>query len=249
MPLTAAMRPRVDGGLRLHTQLEWGDTARIFMLDGRQYRSPQACPDPSKGGGGRTVERRDCAGIDDPRASYLGAAQERWLYDGLAGSRSRWNILAQQTLISARDDDEGDARRIRTDGWDGYAAARERLYAALSRGAVSNPMIVGGDIHASVLADLKRDPWSSASPVLASEICTTSITSQGAPQANFDRALANNPQFRFARSDRRGYCLLTIERDTRIEVRALDTVQASDSQVETLARFALESGRGGLQTA
>jgi alkaline phosphatase D len=248
MPLPATMRPRVDGRMRLHTAVDWGDTARIFMLDGRQYRTPQACPDPLKGGGGRRIEIAECASIDDPNASFLGMDQERWLYDGLGTSRSRWNVMAQQTLMSARDDEPGTAREIRTDGWDGYPAARGRLYDAIEKRRVSNPVVVGGDIHATVLADLKRDPWSPRSPTIASEVCGTSITSQGAAQADFDRALANNPQFRFARSDRRGYCLLTLGSDAQVEVRALDTVKQRDSRVETLARFAIEDGRPGLQS-
>lgn len=247
MPLPATMRPRVDGRMRLHTAVDWGDTARIFMLDGRQYRTPQACPDPLKGGGGRTVDIAECAGIDDASASFLGMEQERWLYDGLGASRSRWNVMAQQTLLSARDDDPGTARPIRTDGWDGYAHARGRLYDAIEKRRVSNPLVVGGDIHATVLADLKRDPWNPRSPTIASEVCGTSITSQGAAQADFDRALANNPHFRFARSDRRGYCLITLSRDAQVEVRALDTVKQREARIDTLARFAIEDGRPGLQ--
>jgi alkaline phosphatase D len=249
MPLPATMRPRIDGGLRLHTDIAWGDTARIFMLDGRQYRTAQACPDPLKGGGGRTVEIAECPGLDAPDRTFLGSKQHRWLAQGLAGSRSRWNILAQQTLMSARDDDAGPARRIRTDGWDGYPQSREAVFDAIERHRPSNPLVVGGDIHATVLADLKRAPWNPRAPILASEICGTSISSQGAAQADFDAALANNPQFRFARSDRRGYCLLTLERDALVEVRALASVKRRDSGIETLARFAIENGRPGLQQA
>lgn len=110
MPLPASMRPHTDGSLRLHTEVMWGDTARFFMLDARQYRTAQACPDPLKGGGGRTVEIATCTGLDAPDRTLLGSDQERWLQRGLAASRSRWNILAQQTLMSARDDDAGPAR-------------------------------------------------------------------------------------------------------------------------------------------
>ena len=31
-------------------ELEWGGLARFLMLDDRQYRSPQACPRPGRGG-------------------------------------------------------------------------------------------------------------------------------------------------------------------------------------------------------
>jgi alkaline phosphatase D len=249
MPLPATMRPQPDGRLRLHSDIGWGALARIVMLDGRQYRDLQACPDPFKGGGGRTIERRDCAGIDDPQRSLLGAAQERWLDGALRTGGRRWNVLAQQTLMSARDDEPGPGRPIRTDGWDGYPRTREAVFDMFERHRVANPLVVGGDIHATVLADLKRDPWNPRSAILANEVCGTSIASQGAAQADFDRALANNPQFHVARSDRRDYCLLTLSRDTDVQVRALETVKRRNSGIETLARYAIEGGKPGLQRA
>lgn len=249
MPLPAAMRPQPDGSLRLHAELRWGAHARILMLDGRQYRSPQACPDPLKGGGGRRVDRDACPDIDAPGRSLLGDPQERWLDQALARRGARWNILAQQTLMSALDEMPGPGRIVRTDRWDGYPRSRDAVLSMLQRHRVANPLVVGGDIHATVLADLKRDPWDARAPIVASEVCGTSIASQGATQAEADRIAAENPQVRYARSDRRGYCLLTLERDALIEVRALDSEKRRDSGIDTLARFAVADGRPGIQSA
>ncbi len=249
MPLPGAMRPRPDGGLRLHTEVRWGAHARILMLDGRQYRSPQACPDALKGGGGRTIEHGDCADLDATGRSLLGPAQERWLDDALARRGWRWNILAQTTLMSAHDEMPGPEHSIRTDRWDGYPRTRDAVLSMLERHRVANPLVVGGDIHATVLADLKRDPFDPRAPILASEVCGTSISSQGAKQEEFARSAALNPHFRFARSDRRGYCLLTLERDARIDVRALEDVKRRDSGIETLGRFAIANGTPGIQQA
>ncbi len=249
MPLPARMRPRTDGSMQIYTDVAYGDLARFFVLDNRQYRTLQPCPDPFKGGGSTTVDIAMCPELDDPSATILGVEQERWLLDGLANSDARWNVLAQQTLLSAKDDDPGPGRQVWTDGWDGYPRSRANIYDAIEQHKVSNPLVVGGDIHANVLADLKRDPWDPASPVLASEVCGTSITSQGQPQASYDARLVNNPQLRYARSDRRGYCLLTLGRSAQVDLRAIESVKSRDAGVETLARFAVEGGRPGFRRA
>ena len=36
----------------------------------------------------------------DQKAAMLGKAQEKWLYDGLRSSSSRWNTLAQQVIVA-----------------------------------------------------------------------------------------------------------------------------------------------------
>src|SRR5262245_16499052 len=50
MPLPAASRPAGDA-MRIHHAMDWGDLLRIHVLDGRQYRSAEACYGPGKGGG------------------------------------------------------------------------------------------------------------------------------------------------------------------------------------------------------
>ena len=63
----------------------------------------------------------------------LGDEQERWLFDNLATARARWTLIGQQVFSFARDlagaAPEG---RYAMDKWDGYAAARSRLYARLT---------------------------------------------------------------------------------------------------------------------
>lgn len=247
MPLPATMRPRTDGGMRIHAAVAWGQQAQFFVLDGRQYRTPQPCPDPFKGGGSSTVDVTSCDALDDPRASLLGLEQERWLLEGLPDSRARWNVIAQQTLMSAKDDAAGPERTVWTDGWDGYPRSRQAIYDAIGTHRVANPLVLGGDIHATVLADLKHDPWDPRSPVIASEVCGTSMTSQGSPQATWDARLANNPQLLHANSEQRGYCLLTLGDDAQVDLRAVDTVKRRDAGIQTAARFAIRNGAPGLR--
>ena len=54
MPLSATAL--LQGGLQLYRSVDWGQLARIHLLDDRQYRDPQACPKAGRGGS-NTVTR------------------------------------------------------------------------------------------------------------------------------------------------------------------------------------------------
>lgn len=248
MPLPRSMRPRVDGSLPLYTTVDYGQLARFFVLDLRQYRSPMACPDPFKGGGSTTLDPTTCPDLQAPDRSLLGADQERWLYAGLQGSKARWNVIAQQTQLSPKDELAGAGRHIWTDGWDGYPASQRALIEALGNPQLSNPLVIGGDIHANVVANVQADPWGEARTV-AAEVCGTSISSQGWPQERYDSVLSNNPHLLLGRSDRRGYALVEIGRNAEVALRSPQTVKTPTSTVETLARFVVEDGVRGIRRA
>ena len=65
-----------------------------------------------------------------PACTLLGAAQERWLDEGLAQSRARWNLIAQQTLFAP-------AGRIARPG----PRALDRRLGRLPRGARAAPRL------------------------------------------------------------------------------------------------------------
>ncbi len=246
MPLPRAMRPDVHGNLRLHTQVAYGDLARFYMLDCRQYRSPQPCPREFKGGGSTRIDPATCEALNAPGHSLLGAEQERWLEKGLRASRPRWNVIGQTTLLAHRDDQPGPGQLAWTDGWAGYPGSRKGLIETLRRHGGDNPLVVGGDIHANVVADVQDDPFARKPQTIASEVCGTSISSQGAPQAVYDSLRAESPHFHLARSDRRGYCLLELRRESRaLTLRTLDAVTRPDSRVEALASLQTSHSRPG----
>src|SRR5918999_1472869 len=177
MPLPPRMRP-AGPLMRIYTHLDWGALARFYVLDTRQYRSWHACPRQGRRGGSNTVDIDQCTRLTAPGRSMLGRAQERWFEHALGGSRVPWNIIAQQTPMAQFDQKPGPGRRAWTDGWDGYPAARERLLQTFREKRVSNPVVIGGDVHSFNASRLKLDFDDPASPVVASEFVTTSITSQ-----------------------------------------------------------------------
>jgi alkaline phosphatase D len=248
MPLRRSVL-RADGEIRVYGRHEWGSLATLHVLDDRQYRSHQVCTKPGRGGS--NVVGPECAARLDPDLTLLGAQQERWLDEGLGASKGRWNVLVQQTLFvpsgTIRDDGE---RQHWTDDWDGYPAARERMLRSIVERHAANPVIIGGDVHATYVADVHAKPDDAASPIVATEFCGTSITSQG-PSAKLQQAIrAANPHIRYANGDDRGYVVLDIGRD-RLEarVRAVETVKASDAAISTVADFQVEAGRPGVRRA
>lgn len=242
MPLRGAARPQ-GPQMRMHGRWAFGDLAEFFVLDTRQHRSHQACPKPGRGGSNVV---RDCDALGDPARTMLGAGQERWLADGLATSRARWSVLAQQTLLAHADLEPGPGERVWTDGWSGYPAARDRLVAALARPSLRNPLVLGGDVHAHYVCDVRADARDPASALVATEFCGTSITSPSLAQSQIDAVRAENPQIRFADGTRRGYLSLTLERERcTARLRVIDDPKDPETAVATCATFIVEDGRPG----
>jgi alkaline phosphatase D len=233
--------------LRLYSSFQIGRLARIYMLDGRQYRDPQV---GAISGGSGLVDPTLCAQWDAPQRSYLGAVQEQWLSSQLSMPQaltSSWNILGQQTLFGKLAYKGRKGERQWNDGWDGYAAARRRLTDALQDGNTPNPVILGGDTHENwvghVLADYSRPD----SRRVGVEFCGTSITS-GSGAKEVSALLAANPHFVFADGKYHGYGLVDIQPEQlRVRLRIVEDVTAPDSPVRTLASFSVAAGRKQIQ--
>ena len=272
MPFTMAQRPR-GADMRIHDRFRWGDLATLHLLDDRQYRDHQACPRPGRGGS-NTVRRSECAALDDPKRTLLGAEQEQWFADGLDTQRP-WNLVAQQTLMArfAWRDSAGEStppRSLRslppegagppwerpgggplawTDGWDGYPAARQRLLNAITDRKLGGAVVLGGDVHTHYVASLLRDFDEPNRGVVASEFVGTSISSRsGVTQERIDAALVHNPHVSFGRSDKRGAIVFDLNATTlRADLLGVDDASRPDSAVSSLARFVVEAGRPGPQ--
>jgi alkaline phosphatase D len=243
MPLRHYMVP-LGPNLRLYDQVAFGALVRFHLLDNRQFRSYQPCQSPGRGGGGVVEE---CAERVETRLTMLGEVQERWLETSLDRSRARWNVIAQQTLMAQLDRKMGPGQQFWTDGWDGYPAARRRLLDYLGTRKPANPVVIGGDLHAFFVADLKPDFEDPLSPVVATEFVGTSVTSQfGRSQDAMDALRGENPHLRLANGARRGYVRLEVTpRKLTADLRTVRSVTQPRAEVETLATFVVEDGRPG----
>jgi alkaline phosphatase D len=196
------------------------------------------------------VDIEQCEQLANPNRSMLGRAQERWLENSLSESRSRWNLLAQQTTMAQFDQKPGPGRRAWTDGWDGYPAARKRLLDYFHEKKIANPVVLGGDVHSFNVADLKLDFDDPKSPVVASEFVGTSITSQAWAQERLNKLLADNPHMKLMDSRYRGYVRVEVTPGKmRADLRAMASVQSREAACSTLATFVVEDGKAGPQRA
>ena len=244
MPLPERMRP-IGGEMRIYTELDWGGLARFCLLDDRQYRAFQAC----RKEGTRSapvVDPEECAELSDPARSMLGATQERWLEGTLAASRARWNLLAQQTPMAQFDQKPGPGRGAWTDGWDGYPAARRKLLGYIAERKITNPVVIGGDVHSFNVNELKLQFDDPASPVVASEFVGTSITAQAWAQEKLRPMLPDNPHMKLVDSRFRGYVRVDVTpKQLQTDLRAMESVIDRDANCTTLASFVVADGKPG----
>lgn len=238
VPMPRALVP-VEGRQALYTSRAFGDLAALFMLDGRQYRSPHACaPFPLIA----------CDEMHAPDRTMLGAAQEEWLRRSLGASTARWNLLGQQTVFAHFDQSGDGPPAYWADSWNGYPAARERLVATLLERPIANPVVLSGDIHAFLVSDVHATASDNDSPIVATELVTTSISSvQRQSPATFAVWKSENPNVHLARGDIRGYLRVALgPEQLHAELIAVDDVTRADSPTHVLASFDVENGRPGI---
>jgi len=242
MPLRRRSIPR-GALMQLYRPFTYGNLASIFMLDTRQHRTDQPCGDNLQ---------LICDAALDPKATLLGATQERWLMDGLTRSRSGWNMLAQQVPMAKLDRMPGPERRYSMDKWDGYETGRARLLQFLGTRKPSNPVTLAGDVHNNWVNDLRLKVDDSNTPVVATEFVGTSISSagDGSDMSPVMKAmLSENECVRFC-NDQRGYVRFElVPKELRADFRVVEYVTRRGAPVKTRASFIVEDGKPGAQKA
>lgn len=237
MPVRAATLP-AGPRMRLYRRLQFGNLIDLSVLDTRQYRSNQACTG---------VTATGCAEADDPRRTMLGPEQEKWLFDQLGSVTAKWTVLGQQVPTFARDAAASSPQgRFSMDKWDGYTAARQRLYERLRETKAPNPIVLSGDVHVHYGADLKMDFRNEASQAIGVELTNSSITSgsDGADvAANWEAIRGANPHIEY-HSARRGYIACTATpTEMRADFKVIDKVTVPDSPVRLGRSLVVEAGR------
>ncbi len=226
--------------MRIHDRM-----ADLWTLDCRQYRDHQACPDPMRGGGRVVV---GCDALADTSRTMLGAAQEQWFTEGIARSNKRWKLVAQSTQMSSSGINTPLGRSAFTDGWDGYPQARAKLLGSVAQAGLKDVVLLGGDVHMNVAAQLRVQPNDEKSPIVASEIVTTSITSRGLGEKLLAQIRDSNPDILHARSDERGYTFLDVKPEgISAQFRTTPNPAKADGRISTQAQFQIQAGVAGVQ--
>jgi alkaline phosphatase D len=192
---------------RLYRQFAFGDLADVLMLDTRL-----------EGRDEQIAARDDIAAIERGSRQLLGAAQEEWLFEGLKDSVAAakpFQILGQQVMFAPQVPMGAPAPT--TDGWDGYRAARTRVFDMAAASGVTNLVVLTGDVHSSWAYDLARDPFTSTYDpksgrgAIGTEIAAPAVTSPGGPAPDRVAALyAARPHLKYVVGQQRGYVVVDI---------------------------------------
>lgn len=107
-----------DDPTRLYRSFRWGSLAEFFILDTRQYRSPDAMAD------GRLK-------------TLLGREQGRWLRDGLLRSSAPLKFVVSTPPL----------RYASVDCWSGFRFERDNLLGFIADNRLSGLVVLSGDVH------------------------------------------------------------------------------------------------------
>ncbi|MFN9847879.1 MAG: alkaline phosphatase D family protein [Alphaproteobacteria bacterium] len=237
MPLRRTRTP-VGPDMLLYRSLDWGRLAQVQMLDTRQHRNHRTCETVSEG---KRIPA-DCPERSEPSRSLLGDPQEQWLQGRFRSTPAQWNLLAQQYLMGELFSAPG---KVGNDGWDGYVASRRRVLEGWRDAKVSNPMVLGGDIHCFFAGELSLEPGGKP---LASEFVGGSISSLGRPNLDINRLVAGNPRLKFGDGESRGYgCVEITPKAATVTFRAVADALVPTSTVSDLATFVVEAGNPELR--
>ncbi|WP_086820746.1 alkaline phosphatase [Allokutzneria sp. NRRL B-24872] len=238
-PVRLAQAP-TGPSVQLYRRFQYGDLARFNLLDTRQHRDDQA------GGDG---EKPPNPGSLDPKRSITGAAQEKWLLDGMAERSARWEVLAHQTAIAQLDVKAGPDLVVPMDTWDGYVASRKRILGGAKERGVRNLVSIAGDLHRSVASELRED-YAAPSPVVGTEFVGTSVTS-GRDGMDHDQVgrtiLAENPHVKF-HNFQRGYVRCEVNAAQWVaDYRVADRVTVANGTVTSRSKLTVEDGVPAIQ--
>jgi alkaline phosphatase D len=249
MPIRAHLQPG-SSVLRIYRRFDFGRLVRFNVLDTRQYRTDQP-------GGFSNDLGLEVAGRTNVAGTLTGTAQEQWLDEGLLTSPARWNVVAQQVMMSRTrfpNPTGGPPPTIvNLDQWDGYQPQRTRLLRFLADNRVANPVVLAGDIHSTWLSELKLDFDNPASPSVAVEFVGTSISSDFPVAFDAPIKAANpvlNPHVRYFDGLKHGYLRCEVGPQLwRTDVRVVDTIEVRLTPVRTAVSFVAEAGRSALVPA
>ena len=219
---------------------------------------------------------RDGAWADAER-QLLGERQEAWLAESLAASTAAgtaWQVLVQQVLIGnlkspqSLTDQIGDGLPdfvrqrlvaagmaskaglpLNMDAWDGYPAARERVFKA-ALNADANLIVLAGDTHNGWAFDLDHE-----GARVGVELGVCSVSSPGfetylgflKPETLAAALVAENAQLKWADTAQRGYMVveLTPARATT-EYRFVAGVKQRSTRLAGTKAITTEKGSGKL---
>jgi len=251
-------RPVLEDSERVFRAIHIGGLADLFLIDTRSRRD-KPVPPPA---------------MHDPGRSALGHEQRGWLVEQLAASIATWRLLANPSVLSQVWSDRlptsvrpvlAEVKLIRNDGegadfdqWDGYPVERDLLLRHVTDRGIDGVIVLSGDVHVSLALEVRRNPFDPASPSVAVEFVTASLTSQNVddkmrwpPRTEsiaIEQAMVEAlPHLRWCELDSHGYVVVDVTRERVIgEWWHVDTVLRPSTAEGCAARWTVERGAAGI---
>lgn len=222
--------------IRIWRHLPFGDLLDLVMLDTRLW---------ARNTPGTSTRWNDPSSNDSGRR-MLGEEQYRFLTSTLAQSGDRgvaWRVMGNQTMMSPHRVDRTDpplpylpeevVEELGTrqgggnegaDNWGAYLVERDRLIRFLRDNAISNNVVLTGDVHSAWACEIVEDPHNPAlyDPVtgrgsVGVELVCTSVSSHNLRERDPDRApasnlaiVASNPNVAYCDLAAHGYTLVDV---------------------------------------
>ena len=234
-------RARSWADLNITRTMQWGALAKFHVLDTRQYRTDQSCGDGTKD--------VPCGDWADTTRTMMGAAQEKWLDDGLGASKAAWQVLANQTRIARIEQKVGEGHRFHMDQWGGYPGALKRLMNTIATRAPNRTVAITGDVHSNWVNELRTDFDVPDGKKIGVEFIGSSISSDGDgydQYPNWAAQKARNPHTVWHNA-RRGYVMNDVgASEWKATYRIVPYVTKPDAPIQTAAQFVTRNGKPGV---
>ena len=230
------MGPPTGPDLDVHRVVDVGDLLRLVVLDTRQHRDDQACD-------AHLFLNVACGDEAAGDRTMLGNEQLEFLGEALGTSTARWNAVGQGVLMTPLPIAQAGEIRVGLDAWDGYPAERAEVCALLE--ATSNPVVLSGDFHSGVVADLPAGGRIGGAAV-ATEFAVGSISS-AFPRSFVDivaKGAAELSHIRHFDNRSRGYLRCEVTPDEwRAEFRIVETTLEPRSPLAPGTAWVVPSGQ------
>lgn len=212
-------------------------------------------------------------GWRDAEMTMLGTEQEAWIagaFKRSTGKGTRWQLLAQQTVMGAlalpleaknwvRPDSPAVVKRatasavaasevglpLNLDAWDGYPAARDRLLRS-ALDAEANLVVLTGDSHNGWAFDLDLGGTPAGTEFAGQSVTSPGLESYatGVASAELERALrARNPALKWVDARSRGYLTLALTRERAVgEWLSVESVRTRSTTIAATNRMSVQRG-------
>ena len=143
----------------LYRTISYGNLMDLILLDTRLEGR-----DITDGAANDTIVDVSNAGLYDDARQILGEEQEDWFFDQLKKSTAKWKVIGNQIIFAdfntwwSNPTNPVAGQDLFLDFWDGYPKAKERVINFIANNQIDNVVMITGDFHSSVAADIALFP-------------------------------------------------------------------------------------------